>query len=178
MSKRVFPLIIFILFASLLAWAQFSLIGAWPGPFRQLNLIIIVLVFILFFFDFRAAAWAALLFGFWLDTLSFQFFGLCMISLLLSVGLGQLLLKNWLTNRSLYSFLVLIFLTTVVYNFLLLIFSYAHSLTSGNPFLVRPSFWLALVYQLAWSLLAALLLFHLTLAASRKWQPLFLEKKT
>ncbi len=175
--KAALRVIIFIFFASLAAIGQFSLISAWPSWFGQINLVLIFLIFTLFFFGFRVALWAAFVLGFWLDLISFQFFGFFIIVLLTTAGLAQLMLKNWLTNRSLYSFFVLILAATILYNFLVACLFYFTAADYTRFFLVQKDFWLALFEQGAWSLLAALLSYHLVAALNRKLQPFFLEPK-
>ncbi|MFA5023556.1 MAG: hypothetical protein WC523_01175 [Patescibacteria group bacterium] len=177
MLIRIGKTIIFVLLASALALVQFSLISAWPGIFSQLNLILILLIFTLFFFGFEPALFLALLFGFWLDIFSFEFFGRQLITLVLVVLGTQWILKSWLTNRSLYSFLLLILIATIGYNFLTSGLLFLTLADRGFLFLSQKFFWLALVEQSAWSLLAALLLFNLVASMTRKLQPVFLEKK-
>lgn len=177
MFKKIWQLVFFVLSLSFIAIIQLTLINAWPSFLGQINLVLIVLIFTLFFFDFRAAVWAAIINGFWLDLFSFNFFGLYLIALFLIIALARWISTRWLTNRSLYSFLLLIITATVAYNLItgvLLYFSaYDHSLL----FLVQGDFWLALAYQSAWSLMAALLMFNLAGTVTRQLKPFFLEKK-
>lgn len=169
-------IIALILFATLVAWLQFFLIGAWPSFFGQLNLVLLVLIFTLFFSNLSTALWLALILGFWLDSLSFYFFGLFMICLCLTVAGTQFALKNWLTNRSLYSFAALLMGATFLYNFLAGFLIYA-ARPAASFFLAQAGFWLHLVYQLAWGLLVALFLFHLAVGITRQLKPFLLEKK-
>lgn len=177
MVKSIVRVSAFIFLASLIVIFQASLISAWPLFFGQINLVLIVLIFILFFFGSESALWLVVIFGFWLGLIYFQFFGFFLVILLITVVLSQLLLKNWLTNRSLYSFLVLILAATVTYNFLAALLSYFFVVAPGYFFLASSGFWLALSYQSGWSLVAALLLYHLAAALTRKLQPFFLEGK-
>ena len=177
MMKSIIKIAAFIFLSSLIAIFQAALISAWPSFFGQINLVLIVLIFSLFFFGQEIAFWLVIIFGFWLGLIYFQFFGFFLIILLITAIISQLLLKNWLTNRSLYSFLALILSATVVYNFLAAILFYFFVTSTGYFFLASSSFWLALFYQSGWSLVAALLLYHLAAALTRKLQPFFLESK-
>lgn len=177
MMKTGLRISAFIFFASLIAVIQASLISAWPSFFGQLNLVLIVLIFILFFFGSEAALWLVAIFGFWLGLIYFQFFAFFLIIFLITVLVSQVLLKNWLTNRSLYSFFALILIATVVFNFLAALFFYFFVATPGYFWLGSGDFWLALLYQSAWSLIAALLLYHLATALTKRLQPFFLESK-
>jgi len=177
MLIKLGKIIVFIFLASSLALIQFSLISAWPGIFRQINLGLISLIFTLFFFGQRSALWLALILGFWLDLISFKFFGLYLISLVATVLGAQWILKDWLTNRSLYSFLLLILMATLAYNFLVVILFSIFLTDRSLFFLAQKNFWLTLGYQSAWSLLAAALLFNLVASLTKKLQPVFLERK-
>lgn len=157
--------------------AQFSLINAWPSFFSQINLVLIVLIFTLFFFSQRTTLLAILISGFWLDLSSFNFFGLYLITLFLIALLARKILTGWLTNRSLYSFLLLILISTVVYNIISGFLLYLSATQPESFFLIQSDFWLTVAQQSAWSLIAALLAFSLTATATRHLKPFFLEKK-
>jgi len=175
MVKKIGQLIFLIFLISAAAVIQSSLIFSLPPGFSAFNLMLIVLVFTLFFYDFRSALGAALVGGFWLDILAFNFFGFYLIALFLTVWLSDWILRSWLTNRSLYSFGLLIFLATIAYNFLVGILAY---FGSNSPFFLgRSGFWSTLFYQSIWSELAALLMFSLAGALTRRLKPFFLEKK-
>lgn len=177
MFKKIWQPFFFITIATAVVIWQWSFIQALPVFFGHFNLVLIVLVFTIFFFDFRSAVFVALTSGLWLDILGFNFFGLYLMTILVTVMVAEWLLGSWLTNRSLYSFVVLFLLATLIYNFLassLLNFS---DLDSGGVFLFRRSFWLSLGYQAAWNVMAALVLFNLVSAATRRLKPFFLSDK-
>jgi rod shape-determining protein MreD len=176
MFKKITQVIFFIIIVSLAALAQFSFISALPSFWRHFNLPLILLVFFLFFSGGRAAFGAALIAGFWLDILFFNFFGLQIISLFMTAWLAQRLASTWLTNRSLYSFLLLILAATLVYNFLTAFGLFLTAPDGARFFLVKESFWRGLAYQSAWSILVALLAFNLISALTRRFRPVFLEK--
>lgn len=168
---------LFLIFVSVfLAVIQFSYLSALPGPFRQLNLVLIFLIFILFFFGFRPTLWLTLLLGFWLDLMTFKFFGLYLLSLSLTVWAAQGILKNWLTNRSLYSFLLLAIIATLAQNLIVALLMMLVSSTAPGSIFSQKSFWLNSLYQTGWSFLLAGLLFSLVTVFLKKWQPVFLEK--
>lgn len=177
MIKRAGQVIILLLILSALALVQFSLISALPNPFRQFNLVLIVLTFILFFVDFRVSIISALIAGFWLDVLSFYFFGFYLAILFACLCLAQWILKNWLTNRSLYSLMALMVGVTIFYNIIAASALYLFSADYNTFFFVQSSFWLTLLYQSLWSFLSALVLFNLAALLSRRIKPFFLEKK-
>jgi cell shape-determining protein MreD len=178
MLKNVWQILILVGIISFLALLQFSFISSLPNPFRQINLLLIVLIFILFFLDFRIASISALIAGFWLDVMSFNFFGFYIIIFFLCLLFAEWILKNWLTNRSFYSLLAIMVGTTFFYNILAAIILYVSSTDYAVFFLVQKNFWLAVAYQSAWSFLSALILFNLAVLVSKRIKPFFLEKKS
>ncbi len=175
--KKILIIIFYLLLISLIVLVQVSLINNLPAWFKDLNLILILLIFTLFFYDFRSAAVVALLAGLWLEVFSFNFFGLYLLALFFTLSLSDWALRSRLTNRSLYSFLILILLATVIYNFSIALMSYWWSNPSGVLFLEQKHFWLVLIKQSIWSELAAVFLFGLATSLTHRFQPFFLEKK-
>jgi len=178
MIKRIWQIFVLFLSISFLALLQFSFISALPDPYRQLNLILIILTFILFFLDFYTALLSALIAGFWLDVLSFHFFGFYLIIFFSTLFLAQWVLKNWLTNRSFYTLIALMVGLTVFYNLLAATILSVFSSSLNAFFLWQSHFWITLAYQSLWSFLAALILFNLATLVSKRIKPFFLEKKT
>jgi len=178
MAKRIGKIIILIIILSFLTLLQFSFITALPDPFRQLNLVLVALIFILFFLDWRVALLSGLIIGFWLDVLSFHFFGLYLIIILSTLFLARGILKNWLTNRSFYTLIALMVCSTIFYNFLLALILYLISANYNTLFFMQARFWITVFYQCAWSFLAALVLFNLATLGSKRIKPFFLEKKS
>jgi cell shape-determining protein MreD len=178
MLKSLRQIIILIFLFSGLALFQFSLISALPDPFRQFNLILIVLTFTLFFLDFRIALIAAFISGFWLDLLAFNFFGFYLLIFFSTLVLAQWILKNWLTNRSFYTLLTLMVGLTIFYNILVATILYLLDDNRNVFFIIQARFWITLVYQLIWSFISALVLFNLAALISKRIKPFFLEKKS
>lgn len=177
MLQKIWQPIFFIIIATIAVIWQWSFINALPAFFGHFNFILIVLIFILFFFDFRSAVFVAITSGFWLDVLGFNFFGLYLITVLTTVMVAEWLLAGWLTNRSLYSFVVLFLLSTLVYNLLASsLLNFSDPELSGL-FLFRQSFWLSLGYQAAWNVIASLFLFNLVSNATHRLKPFFLSGK-
>jgi len=174
MLKRVWQPFFFFLAAAGAAVWQWSFINALPPFASQFNLVLIILVFTLFFLDFRWAIFFALAAGFWLDLVSFRFFGFYLVVLCLTAFLADRLLAGWLTNRSLYSLVVLISLSAAVYSLLFFSLVFFTAADPGTFFLFRPAFWSGLVWQAGWSIAAALVMFNLAGAATRRLKPFFL----
>ncbi|MBU0880222.1 hypothetical protein KKB33_01720, partial [Patescibacteria group bacterium] len=98
---------------------QISFINSLPAGLDNLNLILVVLIFILSLVNLDyALAWTIGL-GWLLSIFLFVPFGMHLISLFLTIVFSNLLLANFFTNRSLYSFLALTGLATIIYEFFL-----------------------------------------------------------
>lgn len=177
MFKKIWRVTLLVLFLSLIAIVQFSFIAVLPSFWRQLNLVLIVMIFILFFFDSPTALAAALISGFWLDIFAFDFFGFYLLALSLTLILAHWLATTWLTNRSFYSFLLLMLASAVAYNLITGFLRYFFTVETGTFFLASGAFWLALLYQAGGNFLSALLLFNIVGMATQRLQPFFLEKK-
>ncbi|MFA6194162.1 MAG: hypothetical protein WC719_00250 [Patescibacteria group bacterium] len=177
MLKKIWQIAFLILLLSGVAIVQFSFIFSLPSVFSQINLAVITLIFTLFFFGFRSSLYAALVLGFWLDLFSFYFFGLYLLLFLLTVMLANWILETRLTNRSLYSFLLLILIATAAYDFAAAFLVYLVGASIGSFFLWNGAFWSNLLYQILWSESAGLLMFSLAGALTRRFKPFFLERK-
>jgi rod shape-determining protein MreD len=161
-----------------LAVTQFSFISGLPHGFNNLNLILVILVYILSRFggiDF--AIWWAIGLGFLLDILSFSYFGTYLVSLSLTIVIADFLLKNFFTNRSLYSFLALTGLTTIIYEFFLNGIYHVISLIDNKSAIISSNFWSAKLVELGLNLVATLILFYLVHSISKRLKPVFLIKE-
>jgi len=176
MFKRIGQIVLLIFVCLLLADLQFSFISSLPGVFNQINLGLIFLIFILFFFGIKTAVIFIFIFGFLIDSLSFQFFGFYFISLAGAALASYLILKNWLTNKSLYSFWALFLIATISYNLLASIMVFMASNFQGVPGFFSLVFWRNVFYQSAWNLLAGALFFNFLASLAKKFKPSFLEK--
>lgn len=177
MFRKIGQIIIFFILSSAVAIWQFSLINVLPGIWGQINLVLVIAVFTLFFFDWRSVLFYTAVSGFWLDLMSFEFFGLYLSALFLTSFLTYLILKNLLTNRSFYSFFALITMATIIYNLSIAILFYFSFGANGLSLFAYRSFYLALFYQIIWSLFLALALFNLATVLTKSFKPFFLVKK-
>lgn len=148
-----------------------------PGFFGELNLIVLVLIFLLFFYNLKTAFLACLIFGFILDIFSFHFFGLNILSLFLALALSAKVSISWLTNRSLYSFLLINILAIFVYKALGGLFFYLSDFSFSAFIFFRGDFWLGVLYQMIWAILISVISFNLMLSFNNKLKPDFLGGK-
>ncbi|HAM88353.1 MAG: hypothetical protein US83_C0005G0032 [Candidatus Falkowbacteria bacterium GW2011_GWC2_38_22] len=99
----------------ILGIVQIAFVSGLPVWFREINLMIIALILLLGFSGSRIAYWWGFGLGVMLDIYLFVPFGVNIASLLITVVFSNFLLANFLTNRSLYSFLVLISFAIISY---------------------------------------------------------------
>jgi hypothetical protein len=177
MFKKIAQILIFATVCLVAANLQFAFISPLPAAFSQINLGLMLLIFILFFFGTKATLLFIFSFGFLMDTFSFQFFGFYFISLAVAALVSYLILENWLTNKSLYSFWVLFLAATLAYNLAAVILAFLAANFQGLPGFFTLSFWRNILYQSAWNILAAALFFNISVALAKRFQPFFLEKK-
>ena len=90
-----------------LAIAQAAFINSLPSFIGQLNIAVVVLVWLLNLSSFNNVLWWSVGIGVIFDLYSFLPFGLHTISLLVAITLTYWLFENFLTNWSVYSFAAL-----------------------------------------------------------------------
>ncbi len=123
------------------------------------------------------ALWWAIGLGFILDNFSFSIFGIHIISLILFAIIANFLLVHFFTNRSLYSYLALISLSTIIYEIFITAAYYTISRLSGlNQFIFTAYFFTGKIYELILNLLITVVLFYLLNYMSKKLKPVFLLK--
>ena len=144
-----------------LATAQISLVSGLPGPAGNLNLVLVALIFILGFSNFAFAVWWAVGLGFLLEVFSFLPFGAYLFSLSFTLMIANFLLNYFFTHRSLYSFLALTGLATVIYeiiiSFYVLIFMEINSAGMSRA----NNFWLFMLEQIGLNFLLALIIYYI-----------------
>lgn len=117
-------IILNIIIILLLAIFQVSFISALPKYFNEINIIILVLVFVLSFSNLRFCLYWAMGFGLLLDIYSFSIFGTYLLIFPLVMLLANFLFINFFTNRSLYSLVALSIFSSILFKLLLFISSY------------------------------------------------------
>ncbi len=176
MYFRIITNLIFIVF---LAAIQITFVGNLPFYFNNINLLIIVLVFVLVLGGLRLALTWAVGLGILFDFYYFLPFGSFVINLFLTSLLTYFLLRNFFTNRSLYSFLALGFFANISYNIILFLIIYL------NSFLTKTSSSLSFninllkleLMQIILNSLVIIMGFYLINFITYRWRPVFLLKE-
>ena len=165
--KIIFNLISIIFLVIL----QISFISGLPGMAANLNLILVILIFILGFSGLELAAWWAVGAGFLLEIFSFLPFGAYLVSLSLTIFIAKFLLNNFFTNRSLYSFLALTGLATIIYRviiyFFVLFFAQIDLIFDSN-------FFIAILEQVGLNFLLTFIIYYIIYFLGRSLRPVFL----
>ncbi|MCK4540328.1 hypothetical protein KAU09_04200 [Candidatus Parcubacteria bacterium] len=168
-----------IIFFSLITLIQIGFVGALPVWFSEFNLVLLILVFFLGFNKLKTALFWGAGMGIVYDLYSFAPSGAYTISMVITIFLAYFLMENFLTNRSLYSFLVLASFTFFCFEF----FSYAiiniSSLALNREFLFifNKSFFLHKMYGLFLNLFLMSIFLYLFNFFSFRFKPVFLKKK-
>ncbi len=176
MLKRASHFSILTLFFLFLAVLQFFFISALPGAWQYFNLGIITIAFSLFLFDLKPTLYFILIFGFFLDFFSFQFFSFHILILLATTMVAYFFLNSLLTNKSLYSFWAIILINVFIYNILSALILFFASSFQDRFLILQVSFWEGMFYQALWGLLIAALFFNFLVTLIKKFKPFFLEK--
>ncbi len=147
---------------------------------NNLNLILIISIFILSLRGLEFSINWLLAIGFLLDIYSFLPFGVHLVSFCLAVILINFLLVNFFTNRSLFSYLALVVCATIFYE----IFSQAMvnflNFIGGRElfFSFNQNFFKAELAQLILNLILTALIFYSLNFFNIKLRPVFLFKKS
>lgn len=157
---------------------QLAFINGLPAGINNLNLILVVLVFILSLMNLDLAMWWAIGAGFFLDIFLLAPFGLYSASLSLTVISANFLLIHFFTNRSLYTFFSLIILSSIIYEFFLNFFWCIVRLISGEDIInvINYGFWMSELTQIIFNLMAVFIIFNFIGFIGHKLKPVFLVK--
>ncbi len=165
---------------SFLGLIQLSLISSLPVWFSQINIVLVVLVFILATFAFKLAVLWALFIGLILDLFSFLPFGSLTLALVATTLFAYFLLNNFFTNRSLYTFLALVSFSTLFFFLLNSAINYLNVFLGKTIFSPRNliDMFLAVFFQIIVNLLVTIIFFYLFNFISQRLKPFFLVNRT
>lgn len=178
MTSRIFKIFWISLIALLAVFLQFSFISTLPVFFRAINLPLALLLIVLIFFSSSEALVMGFFFGFIFDSWYFSPFGTYLLSFLAIVLFAQIVLDNWLTSRSFYSFLILAVTSSFVYNIIWSLINFIFSLggDGGRFFLFSWDFIKNLFFSALWLALICGLVFIILSQISHRLKPVFLKK--
>lgn len=178
MFKIVTHSVFLFFLALLLVILQFSFISSTPYPWYNFNLLLLVLILAFLVSSKEKVFFLALAMGYLVDIFSFQAFGAATLSMFLSALIIYLVLENILTNRSLYSFIILAMLGILTDRFFYHLFVFIFDWSGNNSafFMWQGFFWESLAWSLFFGLILLILSFHLIVILNKKLKPFFLSK--
>ncbi|MBU1146443.1 hypothetical protein KKD80_02770 [Patescibacteria group bacterium] len=159
---------------------QISFIAALPWPGNYFNLVLVILIFITVIFNFHQALWFGLFSGFLIDMFSLSGFGTIAAISILVVIILNFLFKNFFTNRSLYSLMILGLIGNVIYILSLLLFNFSFFIFGGTDSLLKffsRANILGLLWQIMFSVLFLMVMFLAFNFLSKKLKSVFLDVK-
>lgn len=169
----------------ILAIAQISFIGGLPGIAGDLNLALVVLIFILGFSGFGPAMFWAFGMGFLFEVFSFLPFGAYLFSLIATVIIANFLLNYFFTNRSVYSFLALSGFASAAYG--LSVYYFARVAGSARQVLISAganssaeitdkNFLFSIPKQICLNILITVVIYYIIYFLGKSFRPVFLIK--
>lgn len=166
-----------ILVLSLVAF-QVSFVSSLPSYFSNINILLLILVYVLIISDMETAFIYALSFGILMDMFSFMPFGVYSLSFILLSIVTNFLLINFFTNRSIYAFLALTASASILNFLFIVIFNNLSALVVDvNQITLRQEFFSAAMQQLLLNLAFMILIFYSTNFLNNSLRPVFLMNK-
>lgn len=156
---------------SLVAVLQIALLPA-LNMTATLNLILVVLILSVFVSSRRDAIFGAMILAMIFEAWSFWPFGSWLIILNLITVLAALAVDNFFTNKSLYSYLLLIAVSSLVFELYWLVVA-----SWPAPIVINSELTVLALQKSAINMLAGLVLFYLAVGLSNSFQSVILVKK-
>ncbi len=138
---------------------QVSFLTTWPAPVNSLNIILSLVVFLAIIIDYKKSLWLAFGAGLFLELYSDYPFGLTLLALLLTTIAVHFLFTNFFTNRSLYSLIILGFIASIVYNFLVTGLLLGLTVSGYDSGTITFNFWSNYVWQPFFNLVVLAIIF-------------------
>lgn len=159
----------------LAAAAQIFFSGSGDFLLAEFNLLLVILVLLINLSTLGRVILFLVVAGAIVDIYSSLPFGLFMVSYLLTAIILELLFKNFFTNRSFYSLLILGGIGVAVYNLFFVSFSGLLYYLGANEYFTGWRYLASIGWQLSETLLVLALAFWLINYLSKRFQPVFLR---
>jgi rod shape-determining protein MreD len=157
---------------------QYSFVSALPGILNNLNLLLVVIVYLTVFFGKNNALLAGILWGVLLDSYAVFPYGMNMLSFFSVIIISNYLLNRFLTNLSVYSFSALT-ITATVFNFIIIniLASLYELFFSVDLIFLGRAYFSAIFYAMILNAILSYGLFYFTNFISQRFKPVFLSNK-
>ena len=159
----------------LAAAVQIFLTAGHNAVLANFDLVLIIMVLLVNLTSWNRVIWFLTLAGAIMDIYSSLPFGIFMISYLATALILEILFKNFFTNRSFYSLLILGGIGVAVYNLFFLSISGLLYYLGGNEYFTDWHYGIAIGWQLADALIFLALAFLVINYLSKKFKPVFLR---
>lgn len=170
--------ILFLLAVIILMVIQISLINPLSSGLVPLNLVLLLLALFVFQLELIPLLWWSLILGALVDLSSTFPFGTAMVIMIMTSLSLHFLFKNFFTNRSLYTFVLLTMIGTLIYNLLFYLGALLfYSLNLLNYFPFPRNFWSGLLWQTILNIFIAFILFLIAHFIGKRFQKQFLVTK-
>jgi rod shape-determining protein MreD len=159
--------------------AQIAWLPNMPSFASNINIILVVLIFISVVYEFYMGVVYGLFLGVMLDLYSALPFGAMILSLMITLYLVYKIFQKVLTNKSFYTLLGLTAIGTIVYSLILYAYLFVvYFSTTKDMALIRQvtttslqGFW----WQLVFNLVSVMVLFFLFHVGSRRFKTVFID---
>lgn len=174
----MFGKILFFLAIIILLIIQISFLNPLSTGLTPINLILLLLPLLVFQMELAPLLWWSLVLGGIMDLIFTSLFGLETVMIISTSIFLHFLFKNFLTNRSLYTFILLTLIGTLTYNLLFYLTSFLfYSLKLIDYALLKDDFWMGLGWQALDNMIIAFFLFLLSHFINQRFRKQFLVTK-
>jgi cell shape-determining protein MreD len=177
MYKKI--LLYFLIIFLLSAW-QISLVNSLPTWFNNLNVILVIAVYAIGLSK-KIFTWClTICSGLFLDLILFSPFGLYFLGIMITILAIYFLHINFLTNQSLYTYVALIGIATIIFR----MWSYSFYILSSffinidSKIIFNNVFWFNQFSALVLNVILTTIIFYILTFISRRLTPVFLIPKT
>jgi len=156
-----------------LAVIDSTLMGSLPFGLYRFHLFPIALVFVLLLSNLRVASWWVLGGGLVLEIFSFRPFGAYLFLLFFTLVVIEFLLDKFITNRSVYSIIIITVVVTLIWDIAFFISDYRAGIASFSF-----NYWIRVIpWSLVINIIGAGIIFYIINALSKRLRPVFLSFK-
>jgi len=153
---------------------QVSFLSTWPWPVSSLNLILSLIIFYAVINGYEKSLWLAFGSGLFLEVYSGLYFGVTVLSLMLTVIIINVLFNNFFTNRSYYSLMILGIIGTAAYNLIILVLCFFLNFIKLSPISITPDFWAQFFWQSIFNLIILTIIFYAYHISTNRLRSFFL----
>ena len=167
-----------LIILSLLA-AQIAIVPTLPGAARNVNVVLVVLIFLCVVYQFSIGAVYGLIIGLFLDFYSALPFGALLVGLAFTLYVVYKIFSRLLTNKSFYTFIGLNIVAAVVLSLIIYIYQFIVYFNQTRDLILVKQLSLFslnnLLWQLLFNALLAVVLFFVFHVFSHRFKAVFID---